>query len=157
MATRRTPAAEQARDRSTETVTEPEAADLVIPVGEGEEPWSKAELAEQREELVAEVARMERAIAVARAELAELLRDGPDGAGRDPADVGSSNFERDQEMSLTQNAVEMLEQSQLALRLFDARQYGTCEICGEPIGKARLQAFPRATMCVHCKQREERR
>ncbi|MBI4900753.1 MAG: TraR/DksA C4-type zinc finger protein, partial [Actinobacteria bacterium] len=86
-----------------------------------------------------------------------LLRDGGDGAGRDPADVGSSNFERDQEMSLAQNAREMLEQSQLALRLFDERQYGTCEMCGTPIGKARLQVFPRATMCVRCKQREERR
>ena len=32
-----------------------------------------------------------------------------------------------------------------------------CENCGKPIGKARLEAFPRATMCVTCKQREERR
>ena len=29
-----------------------------------------------------------------------LLRDGSEGAGRDPADVGSANFERDAEMSL---------------------------------------------------------
>ena len=35
--------------------------------------------------------------------------------------------------------------------------FGVCESCGEPIGKARLQAFPRATLCVACKQREERR
>ncbi len=128
-----------------------------IPVAAGEDPWTAEELAEVRQELVAEVARMEKAIQVARAELEELLRDGSDGAGRDPADVGSSNFERDQEMSLAQNAREMLEQSQLALRLFDAGQYGTCEVCGEPIGKLRLQVFPRATMCVTCKQREERR
>ena len=141
----------------SQTAAQPGPAEPVIPVGEGEEPWTTAELAEQRAELVAEVSRMERAIEVARAELAQLLRDGPDGAGRDPADVGSSNFECDQEMSLAQNALEMLEQSQLALRLFDARQYGTCESCGEPIGKLRLQAFPRATMCVRCKQREERR
>jgi DnaK suppressor protein len=106
---------------------------------------------------VDEVARMERAIHVAEAELEDLLRDGGDGAGRDPADVGSSNFERDQEMSLAQNAREMLEQSQLALRLFDEGHYGTCEMCGTPIGKGRLQVFPRATMCVKCKQREERR
>jgi RNA polymerase-binding transcription factor len=32
-----------------------------------------------------------------------------------------------------------------------------CGSCGQPIGKARLQAFPRATLCVACKQREERR
>ena len=35
--------------------------------------------------------------------------------------------------------------------------FGTCIACGEGIGKARLQAFPRATHCVTCKQREERR
>ena len=28
---------------------------------------------------------------------------------------------------------------------------------GKPIGKLRLQAFPRATLCVSCKQLEERR
>ena len=44
-----------------------------------------------------------------------------------------------------------------ALRRIDAGTYGVCESCGQPIGKARLQAFPRATLCVSCKQREERR
>ncbi len=144
-----------ARRPGTATDTQVEAP--VIPVAEGEDPWTAAELAEVRAELVEEVARMEHAITIAEAELEELLRDGGDGAGRDPADVGSSNFERDQEMSLAQNAREMLEQSQLALRLFDEGHYGTCEMCGTPIGKARLQVFPRATMCVKCKQREERR
>jgi len=44
-----------------------------------------------------------------------------------------------------------------ALQRLDTGTYGTCENCGNPIGKARLQAFPRATLCVSCKQREERR
>jgi DnaK suppressor protein len=39
----------------------------------------------------------------------------------------------------------------------DAGTYGVCESCGQPIGKARLLAFPRATLCVACKQRQERR
>ncbi|MDN5562935.1 TraR/DksA family transcriptional regulator [Luteococcus japonicus] len=129
----------------------------VLPVREGEEPWTVEEVAEVREELVSEIERMEKAIEVTEAELAGLMREGSDGAGRDPADVGSSNFERDQEMSLAQNAREMLDQSRLALGLFDKGQYGLCENCGKPIGKARLQAFPRATMCVSCKQRQERR
>lgn len=129
----------------------------VLPVREGEEPWTAEEISEVREELVSEIERMEKAIEVTEAELAGLMREGSDGAGRDPADVGSSNFERDQEMSLAQNAREMLDQSRLALGLFDKGQYGLCENCGKPIGKARLQAFPRATMCVACKQREERR
>ena len=39
----------------------------------------------------------------------------------------------------------------------DAGTYGVCGSCGQPIGKARLMAFPRAVLCVRCKQREERR
>lgn len=128
-----------------------------LPIRDGEDPWTADEVAAQRVELVADIERMEKRIAVAEAELETLLREGTDGAGRDPADVGSSNFERDQEMSLAHNARELLDQSRLALQLFDEGHYGLCEICDQPIGKARLQVFPRATLCLSCKQREERR
>lgn len=128
-----------------------------VPVLEGEDPWTDEELAEVREDLVFDIARMERAIATAEKGLERLFDDGTEGAGRDPADVGSTNFERDQEMSLVQNARDLLDQAQNALRLFDAGGYGWCEACGKPIGKDRLMVFPRATMCVTCKQREERR
>lgn len=134
-----------------------QAKALAFPVADGEEPWTEDEVEEVRQELLADIERMERAIEIAEAGLADLFSDGADGAGRDPADVGSSNFERDQEMSLAQNARDMLEQAQLAYRLFESGQYGRCESCGNPIGKDRLQVFPRATMCVACKQREERR
>ena len=47
------------------------------------------------------------------------------------------------------------------LQLYLARiadgTYGICESCGNPIGKGRAMAFPRATLCLTCKQREERR
>lgn len=130
---------------------------LSFPVAEGEEPWTAEEVAEVREELVGEQRRMTEALHVAEVGLQDLMLDTSDGAGRDPADVGSTNFERDQEMSLAANAREMLDQIELALKLIDAGEYGRCESCGQPIGKARLQVFPRATMCVACKQREERR
>lgn len=132
-------------------------AEATLPVREGEEAWTPEEVAEVREELESEVTRLRESIAKSEAELADLMAEGADGAGRDPADVGSSNFERDQEMSLASNARELLEQNLLALKLLDAGRYGRCENCGNPIGKARLMAFPRATMCVTCKQRAERR
>lgn len=139
--------------------TSKKAADpnAVLPALEGEEPWTPEEVAEQRAELQDELERLERRIEVTEAELEALLKGGTDGAGRDPADVGSSNFERDQELSLAQNVREMAEQLRLAIHLFDIGEYGNCEVCGNPIGKGRLQVFPRATMCVTCKQREERR
>ncbi len=128
-----------------------------LPVREGEEPWTTAELDEVKAALDEDVVRFESQIEVSTAELNGLLRDGNEGAGRDPADVGSANFERDAEMSLANNAREMLDQSKLALRHIALGTYGSCDNCGKPVGKGRLQAFPRATLCVSCKQREERR
>ncbi|HHV22959.1 MAG TPA: TraR/DksA family transcriptional regulator [Propionibacterium sp.] len=131
------------------------AADL--PFREGEEPWTAEEVNEVVEELTEEISKHRRAIEQSEAELQNLLRDSTEGAGRDPADVGSANFERDQEMSLAANARDMLQQSELALRMLERGTYGRCESCGEPIGKGRLQVYPRATMCLSCKQRQERR
>jgi len=58
---------------------------------------------------------------------------------------------------MTSNARRLLEQNEQALSRIDAGTYGVCGSCGQPIGKARLMAFPRAVLCVRCKQREERR
>lgn len=128
-----------------------------LPVRPGEDPWTKAELAEVTDTLAEDITRFAEQLQVSTAELVNLLRDGSEGAGRDPADVGSANFERDAEMSLANNAREMLDQSRLALRHIELGTYGRCDNCGQPVGKGRLQAFPRATLCVTCKQREERR
>jgi DnaK suppressor protein len=128
-----------------------------LPVRPGEDPWTDAELSEVTATLEEDIVRFQSQIEISTAELVGLLRDGSEGAGRDPADVGSANFERDAEMSLANNAREMLDQSRLALRHIQLGTYGSCDNCGQPIGKGRLQAFPRATLCVTCKQREERR
>ncbi|HVQ87537.1 MAG TPA: TraR/DksA C4-type zinc finger protein, partial [Actinomycetes bacterium] len=96
-------------------------------------------------------------IASAEAELNELLRDSGDGSGDDQADAGSKTFEREHEMSVANNSRDLLLQVEHALVRITDGSYGTCESCGQPIGKARLQVFPRATLCVACKQREERR
>ncbi len=70
--------------------------------------------------------------------------------------MGSSTFERDHELSLANHSRDLLEQIGHALARIDAGTYGSCENCGNPIGKLRLMAFPRATLCVSCKQLEER-
>jgi len=128
-----------------------------LTVGAGESPWTAAELAELRGELEHEAEHLRDEIRAAEQEIAGLLRDGGDGAGNDQADVGSTTFERDHEMSLANNARDMLAQIERALARIEDGSYGVCESCGNPIGKGRLQAFPRATLCVSCKEREERR
>ena len=126
-------------------------------VRENEKPWTVKELAAVRAELEADIARLTREISVAEVDLAGLMRDVGDGAGDDPADAGTATFEREQEISLANNAREVFDQSARALaRLLDGT-YGICESCGSPIGKNRLQAFPRATLCLPCKSKQERR
>lgn len=125
-------------------------------VGAGESPWTKAELAGIRKELEADRHRLEEELSATESGIADLVRDSGDGAGDDVADAGSKTFEREQEMSLADNARELLLQTQRALAQIDDGTYGVCEVCGGPIGKARLQAFPRVTMCLKDKQAEER-
>ncbi|HEX7460680.1 MAG TPA: TraR/DksA C4-type zinc finger protein [Dermatophilaceae bacterium] len=126
-------------------------------VREDETPWTARELTAVRTELEADVARLLLEITVAESELAGLMRDAGDGAGDDQADAGTKTFEREQEISLANNARVMFEQSEHALQRIVDRTYGICESCGNPIGKNRLLAFPRATLCMPCKSKQERR
>lgn len=128
-----------------------------FPVREGEERWTEAEITEVRDQLAAEAVELQAEIDRAESDIANRLGDAVIDAGDDSADVGAKAYEREHELALTYNARELLAQSERALARIDAGTYGACESCGEPIGKARLQAFPRATLCVRCKQREERR
>jgi RNA polymerase-binding protein DksA len=124
---------------------------------EAEDPWTKDELNEVRSQLRADVKRLSHELDESAGDLADLMRDAGEGAGSDQADVGSATFERDQEMTIVNNARDMLQQSEHALERIADGTYGVCEVCGNPIGKNRLMVFPRATMCMTCKQREERR
>ncbi|MFF9426729.1 TraR/DksA family transcriptional regulator [Streptomyces sp. NPDC014746] len=128
-----------------------------LAVRPGEDPWTPEEVAEARSGLQAEVLRLRSELVHSQEELTGLMRDSGDGAGDDQADTGSKNITREHELALAANAQEMLEQSEHALERLDAGTYGLCEVCGKPIGKARMQAFPRATLCVEDKQRQERR
>ncbi|MCA1782981.1 MAG: TraR/DksA family transcriptional regulator [Dermatophilaceae bacterium] len=122
-----------------------------------EKPWSAKELAALRAEIEGDIAHLEEEIATAESELFVLMNDGGDGAGDDQADAGAKTYEREQEISLANNARDLLDQNRRALQRMDDGSYGVCESCGEPIGKLRLQAAPRATLCLPCKTKEERR
>ncbi|WP_235828526.1 TraR/DksA family transcriptional regulator [Actinomadura rubteroloni] len=127
----------------------------VLPVREGEERWTEAELSVVRAALQAEIDGLQAQITVAASQIAE--GDSADGAGDDQADAGAKTYEREHELALSYNARDLLAQNERAVQRMDGGTYGVCESCALPIGKARLQAFPRATLCVTCKQREERR
>jgi len=111
----------------------------------------RAALAERRDELRAEYEQT-------MSEIVEMQRDRlTDSAGDDQADTGTKTFEREQEISLANSIRERITQVERALDRLDDGQYGWCERCGNPIPVERLAAFPSATLCVACKQLEERR
>ena len=91
-------------------------------------------------------------------DITELQRERlTDSAGDDQADTGTKTFEREQEISLANNLLERINQVERAIDRLGEGNYGWCERCGNPIPVERLAAFPSATLCVSCKQLEERR
>jgi RNA polymerase-binding transcription factor DksA len=126
-------------------------------VVENNESWTAAELKAMRTNLSKELDRLRVDLAKVESEMDSLIKDGGEGAGDDQADAGNKTFEREHEMSLLINARDMVIQTERAIDRIDNKSYGVCEVCGSQIGKARLEVFPRATLCMSCKQKEERR
>jgi len=122
-----------------------------------QESWSASELKAMRANLSKELERLKVDLAKVESEMDSLIKDGGEGAGDDQADAGNKTFEREHEMSLLINARDMVIQTERAIDRIDNKSYGVCEVCGSQIGKARLEVFPRATLCMSCKQKEERR
>jgi DnaK suppressor protein len=128
-----------------------------FPVRDGEDPWTLDEVEELAAFLLEDRERLQAELAQADQDLSDLLRNSGDGAGDDQADYGSSALEREHELTLVNNMRDLLAQTSHAIERIRNGSYATCEITGLPIGKARLQAFPRATLSVEAKAREERR
>ena len=126
-------------------------------VSEGEESWTATELKAIRSELAKDLVRLKKELEEIESEMDDLIEASGVGAGDDQADAGAKTFEREHEISLVYNARDMVLQTERALERIDTKTYGRCEDCGNAIGKARLQVFPRATLCMLCKQKEERR
>ncbi len=132
-------------------------APIPAAVSDTEGPFTASEFKAVRSELAKELVRLRSELVAVELEMDSLIRESGEGAGDDQADAGTKTFEREHEMSLVINARDMVLQTERALERIDSKTYGQCEECANPIGKARLQVFPRATLCMVCKQKEERR
>lgn len=78
------------------------------------------------------------------------------GYDEDLADVASSTFEREKGLALESSVQQMLAQVEDALTRIDEGTYGICQRCGDPIDVARLRVLPFATLCIRCKELEEK-
>ena len=72
-----------------------------------------------------------------------------------PADLGSDSFAQSLSLALLENESTAIREIDLALDRMDQGTYGTCEECGDSIGRTRLRALPQATLCRACKTLEE--
>lgn len=72
------------------------------------------------------------------------------GISNHPADEATEVFTRERDLTLRENAGDMLEQVDSALQRLDDGVYGTCARCGKQINPERLEALPSAAYCITC-------
>lgn len=75
----------------------------------------------------------------------------------DEIDQASSDIEQSMRMRLRNREVFYLKKVEDALKRIESGEFGECEECGEDIELRRLEARPTATLCVSCKEEQERR
>jgi DnaK suppressor protein len=122
-------------------------------------PYTKKELSdlrrrlqEEREELQRQASEIEEAsFGTPQSELT-----GEVSFDEEYADAGTATFERERDLSLTNNIRDLTDKIDRALDRIDEGTYGLCERCGKPIEKARIKALPYATLCIKDKQAQER-
>ena len=75
----------------------------------------------------------------------------------DDSDRASSETDRSLELRTRDRQRKLISKIDEALRRIEERNYGYCEETGEPIGIARLEARPIATLALEAQERHERR
>ena len=75
--------------------------------------------------------------------------------GMHQADAGSDAYEKDFALSLLSQEQDALYEIESALKRIQANVYGVCEMSGQPIPVARLEAIPFARFTVECQTRFE--
>lgn len=74
----------------------------------------------------------------------------------DEMDLASSEYIQSFEFRLRGRDKHLLAKIDLALKKITDGNFGVCESCDEPIGKKRLEARPEASLCIRCKEDQER-
>jgi RNA polymerase-binding transcription factor DksA len=72
------------------------------------------------------------------------------------ADSGTDNFDRDFALSLLSSDQDAVYEIEAALKRIEKRTYGTCELTGKQIPKARLEAIPWTRFTVEAQAQLER-
>ncbi|MFC2065976.1 TraR/DksA family transcriptional regulator [Chloroflexota bacterium] len=63
----------------------------------------------------------------------------------------TETFELEKRLVLERRIREQMADVERALHKFEEKTYGLCDSCGQPINPARLEALPKASLCLDCK------
>ena len=74
----------------------------------------------------------------------------------DEVDLASSEYIQSFSLRLRGRERHFIDKIEVALKKIDQGEFGVCEDCGEPIGLKRLEARPETTLCIRCKEDQER-
>jgi DnaK suppressor protein len=74
----------------------------------------------------------------------------------DYAASGTTTFERERDLSLSENVKDILKRVNEALERIDNGTFGVCQMCSLNIPEERLKALHYANLCISCKQKEEK-
>jgi len=75
---------------------------------------------------------------------------------KDEVDQANANIEQSMRLQLKNRETFTLSRINDAIRRIDEGTYGRCESCDEYIELRRLQARPTTTLCISCKEEEEK-
>jgi len=78
----------------------------------------------------------------------ELGEIGSGGTDNHLGDTATATFDRELDEGLEEGAQQTVSEIDAALVRIEDGTYGTCEICGKPIGEERLAAIPWARFCI---------
>ena len=63
-------------------------------------------------------------------------------------------LELEKRLALEKSIRDHLAEIEHALHKFEQGNYGLCDVCGQPIDPARLEALPQANLCLKCKEKQ---
>ena len=109
-------------------------------------------LLQEREKLVREISHLQESIKNSQRDSAGDLS----AYSFHMADLGTDAMEREKQFLFASTEGRLLMSIDDALRRLYRREYGTCQSCSTPIARPRLDVVPHATLCLACKEQEEK-
>ncbi len=109
-------------------------------------------LEQLKAQLQARKEKLERGIAIANGDIAQMANSSP----VDDGDYAKINAETDLQSSLIAQQQKEIADIDKALAKIAAGRYGVCEMCDEEIDFGRLSAKPHARYCIDCREVADR-